>query len=182
MGLSSRKLNARDCEIREIKSQLGSLFLDDYHITGSTGSKVYFGLFHHDELVSVLTLRSPKGRSRTRIGQLEIGRMATVFGTIVRGGASKLMKHAVSWASAMGYTSMMTYSDLRFGTGSVYEKCGFVHVKDTQPDYWYSDGVSRFAREKFMSNDRETEKEMTDRMSLFRISGAGSRRYEMDLV
>ncbi len=181
LGMSSRKLNARSCTIKEIKQQEGSSFLNKYHINGSAGSKVYFGLFHEQELVSVLTLRTPKGYSKTKENQIEVGRMATVTGTVVRGGASKLMKHAQAWAAARGYKSLMTYSDLRFGPGKVYEKCGFSHVKDTQPDYWYSDGARRFARQEFVSTPAESEKEKSERLCVFRVNGAGSRRYEMDM-
>jgi hypothetical protein len=46
-------------------------------------------------------------------------------------------------------TSLKTYADLRYSTGDVYRKHGFVEIGTTKPNYWYfkpAAGLTRFHR------------------------------------
>lgn len=64
----------------------------------------------------------------------EIDRYCSKSGIQVVGGASKLFKHFIRDVDP---DTVISYADLRYGTGNVYEKIGFIHDSDTVPNYWY---------------------------------------------
>lgn len=54
---------------------------------------------------------------------------------LVVGGATRLLKAFEKEHSGEG--TLISYADLRWSTGSVYESLGFERTRVTQPDYWY---------------------------------------------
>ena len=127
-----RRLFARKCIIKEIDVNTARSFVDTYHISGYHSCSIKYGLYHDDELVSVMTF-SKNNHSRKGKGW-EIDRYCSKFGMQVIGGASKLFKHFIRNIEP---SSVVSYADLRYGNGGVYEKLGFVFDKDTSPNYWY---------------------------------------------
>jgi hypothetical protein len=90
LGIFKRRLYARKCSIQEIDSKAARAFLDKNHLSGFANAKVHLGLFHEEELVSVLSY----GTSRFNPNkELEIIRFASLLNTQVVGGLSKLVKH-----------------------------------------------------------------------------------------
>lgn len=49
------KLMARKCTIKTIEPKLGTTFMDENHIQGSSNSIIYFGLFYLEKLVGVIS-------------------------------------------------------------------------------------------------------------------------------
>ena len=100
----------------------------------------------------------------------------------MRGGASKILSFALPEASAMTDT-LMTYADLRFGEGKVYESCGFERQPDTGINYWYTDGIKRENR--FMYKARHdlgmTEKQVVEKAGVRRIEGCCNAVYVKSL-
>ena len=106
----------------------------------------------------------------------EISRMATSKNTVVRGGAAKMMKYVSLWCRENGYDGILTYADLRFGSGNVYEQCGFSRKPDARTiNYWYTDGIRRYHRFEFRAQNGMKEKEYAASKNVRPIHGAGNR-------
>lgn len=121
---------ARDCVIGEISNQDAKLFLEENHIQGYIASSIKYGLFHKGELVSVMTFSKSRFNKNY---EYELLRFANKRYTNVIGGASKLYKHFKRNHNG----SVISYCDLRWGQGGVYEKLGFSLSHISQPNYFY---------------------------------------------
>ena len=73
----------------------------------------------------------------------ELNRFCSHSDYNVIGIASKLLtwfKRNYSWSE------VFSYADRRWSTGNLYYKIGFELVSETQPNYWYIDGLRRIHR------------------------------------
>jgi hypothetical protein len=130
LGKTNQRVFARKCEVRELDDV--TEFLNENHIQGRGRSSVKYGLFHEGELISVMTFIC--GEVSRKVSGWDMNRFATKIGYNVVGGASKLFK-----AFVKGYQPgvVISYADLRWGTGNVYGHVGFVNAGNTVPNYWY---------------------------------------------
>jgi hypothetical protein len=143
LGKTSNKIYARKCEIREITdNKLVREFLDENHIQGFIGSKVKIGLFHENELVSLMMFgkrRVAMGKKTSEEGEFELLRFCSKLNTNVVGGGNKLFKHFVK-----NYDPKMitTYTDRSWSNGNLYNQLGFKYEGKTDPNYYYIiDGI-----------------------------------------
>lgn len=141
------KIFARKCEIKIVSYADASKFEIENHIQGTAMSKHRYGLYHDDELVFLMTFGIPRF---DKTSQWEIIRICSKQNTIVIGGASKLFKHFIRENSPK---SIMSYCDIRFGTGNVYDKLGMIYKRNTNPGFAWVDAhglkhISRFACQK----------------------------------
>lgn len=95
------------------------------HIQGPAKASAKLGLFHNNELVSIMSF----GKSRFKKDELELIRYCTKLNTQVIGGFSKLVKYFGK--------SFITYCDLIYSNGAGYLKNGFNLIDTTKPNYWY---------------------------------------------
>jgi hypothetical protein len=175
LGLN-QKLNARDCQVVNLSSKESSQFVDDNHISGATRAKFHVGLIHRKlGLVAVGTARIPIQKKWGNV--LELARMCFLQNTTVRGGASKLLKEILKLSIESGFDGLLSYADLRTGTGNVYAKCGMKLVGETKPSYWYTDGQVRFDRFKFRAQSGFTEKQVAENNNVRPIWGCGNSVY-----
>lgn len=130
LGLTD-KVHARLCRVKAVDSAIAKDFNDQYHMHGHHLASVHLGLFYGTELLMVLSMGKPRFNKDF---EWECVRMTVKKGLTVVGGASKLFKH---FRVLYNPSSIITYSDLRFGEGSVYLNCGFSRLKDTPANYWY---------------------------------------------
>ena len=129
--LSSTKIYARKCVVREISSHISNSFVDEHHIQGSTNASIHFGLFYNDELVAVMTF----GKSRfDKNIEYELIRYCSTE-TVV-GGASKLLK---AFERSYNPESIISYADMNWSRGNLYETIGFKNEGYTVPGYFYYD-------------------------------------------
>ena len=173
------RLFARKCIIKEIDVSTARSFIDTYHISGYHACSIKYGLYYDDELVSVMTF-SKNNHSRKGKGW-EIDRYCSKSGLQVVGGASKLFKHFIRKVQP---SSVVSYADLRYGNGGVYEKIGFKFEKDTAPNYWYfKDHLQRHHRFTLRKgavdgdDTNKTEWENRIEQGWNRIWDCGSRKY-----
>lgn len=125
------KIAARQCTIQEVSPKDAKEFNEANHIHGHHGSAVYYGLYHNNDLVMLLSM----GQSRFNGAyEWECARLTGKQGISVIGGASKLFDH---FRKEQNPKSIITYSDRRFGEGLVYLNCGFERLENTEPNYWY---------------------------------------------
>jgi transposase len=133
LGMCSRRVGARECAVLHLDSKIAAEFASKNHSHGHRPGSVHLGLERDGELLQTLTM----GKSRfDKTIDWECIRMTTVANTQVAGGASRLFGWFIEEYEPTG---IMTYADLRFGSGRVYERCGFSRVADTPPNYWYFD-------------------------------------------
>ncbi len=148
LGTSTKKVYARNCQVREISNEEAKSFLHNNHIQGPSISKVRIGLFHNNELVSVMTfgaLRKVLGAAAID-NHWEMMRFCSKLDMIIVGGASRLFHYFIKNYSPI---SVISYANRDWSNGGVYEKLGFKFIGTTEPGYFYAKGKRRFNRAQF---------------------------------
>jgi len=132
IGKTPERIHARKCEVRKIARD-GFLFFTENHIQGGCGASVCYGLYHNEELVAAMSFGKPRFNKSY---EHELLRFANRLNTTVVGGASKLFSAFIKEHSSK---SILSYCDLRWGTGGVYEQLGFdCKTQYTSPNYFYT--------------------------------------------
>lgn len=133
LGRTPNKIYARKCEIREINNtKIIKEFLNNNHIQGYTHSSFNLGLYHNNELISVMTFG--KNRFKKQSGEWEMVRFCNKLNTNIIGGASKLFNY---FLKNLPNQKIISFSDRRFFEGGLYKQLGFVFEKFTKPSYFY---------------------------------------------
>ena len=132
-------LNGRDCVVQEIEMRTINEFLDEYHIQGRVHTAaIKLGLTHKTEgLVAVMTFSKGaniRGTARIKAEKSEVPWNLTRYATkhSVRGGASKLFKHATQ---NIGLNFIESYSMNDYFTGGMYQHLGFEKTMSYGADY-----------------------------------------------
>jgi hypothetical protein len=191
LGVSNgTPIYARKCEVRIIDSKTTAHFLNKNHIQGSDKSNVRTGLYYNGELVSVATFSKKRNALGHRIkvdGEYELSRYATLNGSRVVGGISKLLKYFITNYRP---SSIISYADRRYSDeSSMYSKLGFSLVGKTKPNYYYTDDYTKrlhrynFTKhrivEKFNGDVKLSEWENMINMGYDRVWDCGSLKYEI---
>ena len=183
-GMTSNKVYARKCEVREISGEAKRDFLNENHIQGDTVSSINVGLYHDGELVSVMTFGNPRLNvgGRTSDGKYELVRFCNKLNTSVIGGASKLFKW---FLLKYNPNEVISYSDKRWSMGKLYGVLKFEHIHDSKPNYSYVVGTKRENRFKYRKDrlveegyDKEkSEHEIMLERKIYRIYDCGCKCY-----
>lgn len=179
-----KKIHARKCVVTEITSAKGKEFLSKHHIQGSNNlAIIYFGLFHEEELVGVMSL----GRHNRQIAEnlIVLDRFCISYGNHVQGGASKLFSRCIKWARSKKYDQIISFSDNRLTNGHIYEVLGFQLEKNHKPDYCYVDSnnphkrISKQSQKKSSSKCPQgmTEFEWAEMRGLKKLWDKGKKRW-----
>lgn len=148
LGVSNQiKIGARECTVEETDSS--SLMLNE-HIQGKCAAKVSFVLKDKNgAIVAAMTFGQPRFNTNY---QWELLRFSTSCS--VQGGGSKLLN---AFKEKYNPQSIISYCDLRWGTGKSYLNMGFTKLRTTEPNYFYvKDGV-RYSRYKFTKKRLESK-------------------------
>lgn len=175
----------RKCVINEIDSKTYKNFCQLNHIQGSVNASFKLGLFFNEELVSVMSF----GQLRKSLGSkkedkvYEMLRFCTKLNTSVIGGASKLFNFFIKKYNPK---KIISFSDMRYFKGDIYEKLNFKFEKQTTPNYYYiTDYLKRENRFKYrkdvlVSNGydkNKTELEIMSELGVYRIWDCGNRKW-----
>ena len=182
LGLTTFKIYARLCEVREIvDSKLTKNFLNSNHIQGYVNSKIKIGLYYKDELVSLMTFDQFEGRKRMLDSEWNLNRFCNKLNTNVVGGSSKLLNFFI--ISYNPYR-IISYADKDWSVGNLYYKLGFYIINNSNPDYKYILDSKRVHKSKFRKNKLNTNltesQEMMDR-NVLRIWDCGKIKFELIL-
>ncbi len=136
LGKNKNKVYARNCEIKEVNSFECKQFLNDNHRQGHVNSPIRIGLYHDNELVSIMTF----GKMRNTIGTgsldlsdcYELVRFCSKLNTSVVGGAGKLFKQFIKSYNPLRIRS---FSDRAHTRGTLYSKLGFNEIRRSDPGY-----------------------------------------------
>jgi len=132
LGLS-QKYDARKLTIKPIDT--AQEFFNQTHLKGYHPHTIALGLYDKQELIMAISFTKRKD-------QHEITHMSAKLGTIVRGGVSKLLKHAHKLVK----TPIYTYADLMHSNGLGYQNAGMELASITKPGYFYYKGKIRLSR------------------------------------
>ena len=183
LGITKKKIYARKCVVREVKTKIKGEFLDNNHIQGRCGSSVNLGLYHNDVLVSLMTFGK---RPFLNNNEFELIRFCNQLDTSVVGGAGKLLKHFIKTVNP---EELVSYADRRWSMGGLYETLGFTFDHNTSPNYWYIINNKREYRFKYRKNVlvnegyKKTLSEhqiMLDR-GIYRIYDCGNKKYSLTI-
>lgn len=184
----SKKIGARKCKINEVSPSDSRKFLEENHLQGSINSSIRIGLYHNDELVSLITL----GKLRKTLNQLhknnewELYRFASKLNTNVQGGFTRLLNYFINNYNP---AKIHTYASLDHSSGDVYLKHGFVLNHIAQPGYWWVvDGIKQhrynFTKQKLIREGEDPNKTesqiMYDRGS-YRVWDSGNLKFTLNL-
>lgn len=176
LGLCKNKIYARKTECKQIEPAVARQFCDMNHIQGYHNANVNYGLFDNDCLVAIMTFR--KGDISKRQSGWELSRFCSLSDTTVLGAASKLFK---AFIKQFDPEHVVTFSDLRWNNGDVYNSLGFKFVSYSSINYWYIDGTKRkhrYALRKHSGEDSsKTEFEIRDSQGWNRIWDCGNAKY-----
>jgi len=185
---NSDRIFARKCVIKEVDNKLVRSFLVDNHIQGFVGSKIKLGLFHNDELVSLMTfgsLRKSLGYN-SKENSYELLRFCNKLNSSVIGGASKLFKH---FTKSYEVNQVISYSDTSRGVGNLYEKLGFKFSHNSDPNYyWVINNIRKhrfnFRKDRLVSlgyDKEKTEIQIMNELGYYRIFDCGSKKWIKDI-
>ena len=188
LDIYEHSIGARECTIKETSNSEAQEFLSMYHLQGPVSGSVRLGLYHNDELVSLMVF----GRKRTALGNKkhdtwELYRYCTKAGWTVTGGAQKLLSHFIK--SHPG-TILESFSSNDISIGTLYKKLGFELDSIQSGSYWYIDKEMNrhhrysFRKDILVKNGADpnlTEFEITDEMGLFRIYDSGQQKWILNI-
>jgi very-short-patch-repair endonuclease len=178
-GLSERGVGARKLKIGKVDNVHAHEFVDLYHIQGRTGTVIAsYGAFYEGIMVAVIQFNKQRGTN-----DIELIRFCS-DGKSYPGVFSRLFHHAVMLE---GYSKVISFADLRYSDGDLYEKNGFLRTYITKPDYRYVKGVQTFHKSSFTKTQiakkfnidvsNITEKEAMTQLKYNKIYDCGKIRY-----
>lgn len=168
---------ARKCSVELITTQQRDLFLERYHIQGSSSGSVNLGLIFNQKLIACMVLIQQTPR------HFILNRYSTSVN--VPGGFSKLLKY---FTNNYSWNTITSFSDNRWSMGRLYDMNNFFKDKELEPDYSYSiDRVSRIHkfnfRRKYLPSILEdfdpalSEQQNCDNNNVLRIWDCGKIRW-----
>lgn len=179
IGIISNKVFARNCILGEVSSSDARLFLDENHIQGFAASSIRIGLYHNNDLVSLMTFgyRYTNGKR-----EFELIRFCNKINTNVVGASSKIFKHLLK---IVNVDNIISYSDISMFGGLMYGILGFKEISTSDPNYfWVVDGVRKH---RFNYNKQnlgkqgfdisKTEVEIMHNRGYYRIWGCGQKKW-----
>lgn len=156
---------ARKTDIKEVSSLEAKDFCEKYHIQGWTVSSINYGLFLGAKLVSLMTF----GKSRFTKDTYELLRYVS-DGTVV-GGASKLFNH---FKEDHKFSSIISYADLDWSVGNLYEVLKFENCGVTNPSYVWVKG--NIIKSRYQTQIKDEDKIMKNE-GFLKIYKCGSLKY-----
>lgn len=180
---TTRRFQARSCDVVEVSPEEARKFNNRCHIQGSCPDNYRYGLSYNGELVALMTF----GQSRFAANEFELLRYCTALYTKVVGGAGKLFQHFLRENRLEAGVRLVTYADRRWsGDDAFYTKIGFVRVGVTEPNYYYVNGNVRESRMKYQKHKlvemgydpSMSERDIMKSIGMHRIYDCGNYKYE----
>jgi hypothetical protein len=179
LNLISDKIYARKCKVNVVDISIAKNFLEKNHIQGNSNSKNNFGLYHNNELVSLMCF------SLRENNIYELTRFCNKLNTVVVGGASKLFRF---YENMLNPKQTITFADKTYSYGKLYYKLGFRLDSEINVDYKYFNKNELKRRHKFnfrlnkLKNkynvfEDDTEHTVATRNGWIRIYDAGKLKF-----
>jgi hypothetical protein len=184
-NLILNRVGRLDClPMRPSKTQVGRIqaaqadaFYDKHHYLGGCCAKFNFSAAVNGEVVACVSFKKPTRQSKH---SWELVRMASNPRYRVHGIWHKLLREFAEGRSG----SVVSFSDNRLFTGSVYEKLGFVFDGDVAPDYYWTRGQKRWHKSALRKPPgcEATESKLRESQGYTKIWDLGKKRWVMQLT
>lgn len=178
------RVYARNCVVKEIDKEEAKAFLKNNHIQGYVAATIYLGLFHNEQLLSVMSLKKQNNKIEN---EWELTRFANLNSYIVNGSFGKVFKYFVKNYQP---NIVKSFADRRWTidkNDNLYVKNGFELEKVTKPEYRYTKGqndyIHKFNFRKQILHRKYglplsmTETEMTEKLGYYKIWDCGLFKY-----
>ena len=186
LGLVKNRIWARKCYVKEITdSKVVTKFLKENHIQGTIRSIIKIGLYHGEELVSLMTFDNSEGRKKMEDGAWNLSRFCSKKNYQVIGAASKLLNYFIkNWNP----NRIISFSDKDWSNGDIYYKLGFKLINDLKPDYKFViDGrrinKQRLTKKKLVKLGKDPNLSSSDiikEMGISKIYNVGQLKFELN--
>lgn len=178
------KIMGRKCQVKEINSKMGKLFLEENHIQGFSPSTAYLGAFYNDSLVAVMSFKKTG-----QPNQWELTRFASKITHTSQGIGGKMFSFFIKTYNPVAVKS---FADRRWTVDeddNLYTKIGFKKEGYTKPDYRYykrngkCERIHKFnMRKKYLIkkygfDNSMTENEMTEKLDYLKVYDCGLIKY-----
>jgi very-short-patch-repair endonuclease len=177
LNLNKNKIWARKCVVKPITNiNIIKDFLNNNHIQGYVNSIIKLGLYHDEQLVSIMIFDHFEGRKKMSNNEWSLSRFCTKLNYNVAGGASKLLSYFIKEYNPI---RIVSYADASWSVGSLYEKLNFKKIKISKQDYKYILNGKRIHKSNFKKtiiNINENE------LSIPKIWDCGKIKYELILT
>jgi hypothetical protein len=140
LGITSR-VYARQCEIKQISSNMAKEFFNRTHLDGFASATTYIGLEQNGEVVQCMSIGNK--RFGDRIGA-EVIRFSTKLDHTVVGGLSRLL----SYSRKLFKGTIVTFCSRDVSAAGAYQTVGFTLIRETGPGYYWTDGTNIISRQK----------------------------------
>ena len=181
LNCSNNKIFARKCKIKEVSFKESREFINMNHIQGNVLSKIRYGLYYNDELVSIMTFGKQRlnVKGKKAINSYELLRFCSKIGYNVIGGADKLFQHFIKNHKP---DTIISFADRRWSNGNLYNVLGFDKYNESEPSYSYvinKKRVNRFTLRKdvlvskYGCSPEITEKKFCKSKGWYRIYDCG---------
>lgn len=183
-------IHGRQCVATRIDKKTADSFLHLYHLQQSAAARFKYGLFYHEKLVAVATFSSGKVFDKTSPEKRshELVRFASLPGTSINGGLSKLIK---AFVKDVHPADIMTYADRDWSAGKSYFKLGFKLEKETPPQVFIIHPEEKmryplhrwpsFLNERFNKSGKTDADEFLKNEGYFRICNSGNLKFRFTL-
>lgn len=147
LGLCNNKIYARNCVVKMVDVKTSNHFLNENHIQGKSPSKIRLGLYHKDELVSIMIFGARQTMASKNKDEWDLIRFCNKKNCRVVGGASKLLAYFIKYYNPK---SIFSFSSNDISDGNLYKQLEF-EQSVTNQSYWYIDSktLKRFHRSSF---------------------------------
>ena len=185
LGLTQTKIYARKCEVKQIVyTEEYKDFLNSNHIQGFVPSKLVYGLYYKNQLVSLMCFDKKEGRLNMKGGEWNLNRFCNLLNHQVIGGASKLLNYFIKENNPK---RVISYADKDWSNGNLYFTLGFKLLSESKPDYKYIvDGIRKskqnFTKTKLskMGHDISlTESQIMENIGINKIYDCGKMKFEL---
>lgn len=192
LGVINEKIYGRDLVCKSIATTDAVNFCKDNHIQGGGTCSFAYGLYHSEELVSVMTFSIPSiAKHASSEYNYELNRFCSKKYVVIHGAANKLFSKVKEDYKGV---KIYTFSDLRWNNGNVYEQMGFTLLGITRPNYYYVGQSTNWVRkhrytyakhkllEMFRDSDpSKTEEQIAEDNGLYQVFDCGHLKYEITL-
>jgi len=187
LGITDNKIYARKTELKQVISvDEYKNFLNKNHIQGFVPSKLVYGLYYQNQLVSLMSFDKKEGRLNMSDNEWNLNRFCNLLNTNVIGGASKLLNYFIKTNNPK---RIISYADKDWSNGNLYFTLGFTLVNESKPDYKYViDGLRKskqnFTKAKLSKLGHDislTESKIMENLGINKIYDCGKMKFELTL-
>ena len=165
LGVTKMVVEANECVVNKVELHATESFLEANHIQGVCKADYSYGIYHNDELVSLMIFGKT---GETDV--YELLRFCTKLNTNVVGAAGKLLK---SFLKDLKPSEVISYADKRWSQGTQHKRLGFEFAGNTSPQCFYVNGQQRLFEGSEASSEKPTNK------AVYKIYDCGTIKYRL---